>query len=195
LSPTTLSNLIIEINEGVSQEEVLREASTTASSDNDETKAQAAAATPQTQDSDGTAALYHLRDLCDPEDALDIVQPPQAIEVPKLVSGAFPVPSARKGVVLFKTLNRNWRSSLSRYPQTPAVAPDGALQLTAYTCHYLLIRLERQTTDLVIFVNVPHEEFDLTGDTEGLAKADASASRLLDGLVRTLDVKNWDLFG
>ena len=63
------------------------------------------------------------------------------------------------------------------------------------SCHYLLVRLEKQKTDLLVFMNVPHDEFDTKGDPAGLSREEELATGFVDKLLETLEVKNWGLFG
>lgn len=62
------------------------------------------------------------------------------------------------------------------------------------TVHYLLVRLEAQESDLLIFFNVPHDEFDLSGDPRGLSKEEEVATEAIDRLVQTLEIRDWALF-
>lgn len=61
--------------------------------------------------------------------------------------------------------------------------------------HYLLVRLEDQETDILIFFNVPHKEFDEKGEPRGLAKEEELASETVNGLIRQLEILDWGLFG
>lgn len=67
-------------------------------------------------------------------------------------------------------------------------------QISRLTCHYLMVRLEKQETDLLVFVNVPHDEFDAQGDPRGLSREEEIASGLIDRTVEVLEVKSWALF-
>lgn len=67
-------------------------------------------------------------------------------------------------------------------------------QISRLTCHYLMVRLEKQETDLLVFVNVPHDEFDAQGDPRGLSREEEVASGLIDRMVEVLEVKSWGLF-
>jgi hypothetical protein len=215
-----LSNLILEINERVTQEGIQNAATAAATSSPGSAHvdvststatvaAAAAAALPinsaggssggNVQDEDCAAALYHLRDLCDAGDSMDIIKPPRSVEVPKLSTSSSPPATAYAGVVLFKTPNPKWRTGSLETPAPPpvftATGSASSLQLVAYSCCFLLVRLPQQTTDLLVYINVPHEEFEKSGDSEGLAEEEAMASRLLDEFERTLEVRDWDLFG
>lgn len=67
-------------------------------------------------------------------------------------------------------------------------------QISRLTCHYLMVRLEKQETDLLVFVNVPHDEFDAQGNPRGLSREEEVASGLIDRMVEVLEVKSWGLF-
>lgn len=62
------------------------------------------------------------------------------------------------------------------------------------TCHCLMVRLEKQETDLLVFFNVPHGEFDTSGDARGLSREENVAEETLDALVQNLEIKDWGLF-
>lgn len=62
------------------------------------------------------------------------------------------------------------------------------------TCHYLMVRLEAQETDLLVFFNVPHEEFDKSGDARGLSREEAVAEETMGALVGQLEIRDWGLF-
>jgi hypothetical protein len=72
---------------------------------------------------------------------------------------------------------------------------DGEAPLSSkLTCHYLLVRLERQETDLLVFFNVPHEEFDKSGDVRGLSREESVAEETMAALVEKLEIRDWGLF-
>jgi hypothetical protein len=62
------------------------------------------------------------------------------------------------------------------------------------TCHYLLVRLEEQETDLLVFFNVPHEEFNKSGDVQGLSKEETVAEETVGVLAEKLEIRDWGLF-
>lgn len=70
---------------------------------------------------------------------------------------------------------------------------EGSLTSTT-SCYYLLARLEEQETDVLVFVNVPREEFEGAGDSRGLAEEEQLAGGLVDEMVRRLRVVDWGLF-
>jgi len=191
LSPTTLSNLIIEINERVTREEA------TSSLDGQQSfSADGPHANTQTEDI--AAALYHLRDISDEGDRMDMINPPRPVTLGKFSSGPQQrTASAYAGLVSFTTPKRRGRS----IPVPVTVDGDTAgssttgPHLSTYSCHFLLIRLEPQQTDLLVFVNVPHEEFDLQDNPWALSREEDLASGLLRKLVETLEIRNWGLFG
>ena len=64
-------------------------------------------------------------------------------------------------------------------------------ETTTTKCCFLVVRLEEQETDLVIWGNVPGEE--LGG--EELMREEEVMGGLVGELVRELEVVEWDLFG
>jgi hypothetical protein len=152
------------------------------------------------QTEDIAAALYHLRDICDEGDTMQVINTPHPVSLKRFGSSSVPVP-AYAGLVSF-TSPRNRQKGRGATAGGAPVSIDGDTasssasgpQLATYSCHFLLVRLEPQRTDLLVFVNVPHEEFDLHGDPRALSKEEELASDLVGKFVETLEVKNWDLF-
>lgn len=72
---------------------------------------------------------------------------------------------------------------------------NGETGLTSKTtCHYLLVRLETQETDLLVLFNVPHGEFDKNGDARGLSREETVAEEAVGALVQSLEIRDWGLF-
>jgi hypothetical protein len=71
---------------------------------------------------------------------------------------------------------------------------SGLPQVSKLTCHFLLVRLEAQETDLLVFFNVPHEEFDKSGDARGLSGEEVVAEETVGEMVGRLEVCDWGLF-
>lgn len=203
LSPDTLSNLIIEINQRVSEEDAL---STFATLSQQQPSLAAGSgsgvsATPDTIDQ--AAALYHLHDLCEEGDAMQVVAPPRQVTLNRLASNA-PVGSsisAYKGIVEFKTAASRRDQ---RLPAAEVGAAVGGMAMNGgsssapatktLTCHYLLVRLGVQETDLLVFFNVPHEEFDKEGDARGLSKEETAAEDIVKAFEEKFQIQDWSLF-
>ncbi|KAJ5190394.1 uncharacterized protein N7498_009379 [Penicillium cinerascens] len=205
LSPETLSNLIVEINQRVSKEDAL---STLAALSHQHptlaaTSGNATSATPEALDQ--AATLYHLHDLCDEGDAMQIVTSPQRVNLARLGASAPPgsVIIAYRGVVEFTTASRK-RGGARTADGTNASAADSAVSgasvdgdaplSSRLTCHYLLVRLEKQETDLLVFFNVPHEEFDKGGDVRELSREEKVAEETVAAMVEKLEIRDWGLF-
>ncbi|KAN0080534.1 hypothetical protein V8E54_003738 [Elaphomyces granulatus] len=194
LSPTTLSNLIIEINERVSREEVVG----SLDQQHESFSADGPHANPQAEDI--AAAFYHLRDISDEGDTMEVINPLRPVTLGKFSSGPQQLrtaASAYAGLVSFTTARRRGASVAAPVTFDGDTAGSSATgpRLFTYSCHFLLIRLEPQQTDLLVSVNVPHEEFDLRGDPRGLFREEDLASGLLGKLIETLEIRNWGLFG
>ncbi|KAJ5379985.1 uncharacterized protein N7496_002413 [Penicillium cataractarum] len=209
LSPNTLSNYIFEINQRVSQQDALATFTTYSHQHPTLTAGSGTAATASTETVDQAAALHHLNDLCDEGDAMQIVAPPTRVEPSRLSAYAPPGSSvsAYKGVVQFLSTSRR-RGGRIHAPTNgttesvtdAAVAGAGldgvsdAAPVSKVTCHYLMVRLEAQETDLLAFFNVPHEEFDKNGDARGLSREEAVAEETVSALVGQLEIRDWGLF-
>lgn len=209
LSPTTLSNLIIEINQRVPQAEAL---STFAALDHQQpttAPGSGSAASAATETVDQAAALYHLHDLCDEGDTMQVIKSPTRVEVQLASSSPSPATiKAYRGIVSFTTPARGdgGRVPVSGDGSAAGVSDSGALgaqmngvssglpQISRLTCHFLLVRLEAQETDLLVFFNVPHEEFDKSGDPRGLSLEEVVAEETIGALIGRLQICDWGLF-
>lgn len=158
-------------------------------------------ATPETINQ--AAALYHLHDLCDEGDALEVVAPPRRVEVSCLSSSAPPGSSIScyRGIVEFKTAPARRDQRVPAVESGSAVAgvsmnggSSSAPATKNVTCHYLLVRLGVQETDLLVYVNVPHEEFDKEGDSRGLSKEETLAEDTLNKFEERFEIRDWQLF-
>ncbi|GKZ32718.1 hypothetical protein AbraIFM66950_002324 [Aspergillus brasiliensis] len=174
LSPTTLSTLIYEINEYVpdntSQETLSKHGDLFAS---------ASAATSQNiQDRetlDKAAILYHILDIHDNDNiSKDTIR--------------FTAPITSVG---------------SRPGTGPGRVYTGRVELgsdkDAVICSFVVVRLEEQGSDLVVWGNVPVKEFASRGDQEGLRAEEGVVGGVVEGLVGSngdgFVVVEWDLFG
>ncbi|CAI7568350.1 unnamed protein product [Penicillium glandicola] len=209
LSPATLSNLIIEINQRVAAPEALSTFAALNHQQPTATPGSGSAAPATAETIDQAAALYHLHDLCDEGDTMQVIKPPTRVEV-QLASSS-PSASAIKayrGIVSFTT---PVRGSGGRVPapvdgSASGIADAGVLgaqmngdsnglpQVSRLTCHFLLVRLEAQETDLLVFFNVPHEEFNKSGDPRGLSHEEVVAEETIGALVGRLQICDWGLF-
>ncbi|KAJ5570542.1 Mog1/PsbP alpha/beta/alpha sandwich [Penicillium hispanicum] len=199
LSPETLSNLIIEINQRVSQEDALSTFATLSHQQPTLAAGSGSGATATAETVNQAAALHHLHDLCDEGDVMQVVLPPQRAALGALSASPTGAPiSAYKGVVQF-TSSRQRGARVSTSAADAAVAGavlngEAPELTTKLTCHYLLVRLEAQETDLLVLFNVPHEEFDKNGDPRGLSREETVAEDTIKALVERLDIRDWELF-
>ncbi|KAJ5295870.1 hypothetical protein PENANT_c001G02554 [Penicillium antarcticum] len=168
LSPKTLSTLIIEINQRVSEEE----SQSTLSTLNHQFSGP--------DSTDKAAVIYHLHDLCDEGDTMQILTPPQRVDVPKIPGSA---PSGAASV-------KAYRSAVSF---TTPKKEDPSVFATVQ-CHSLLVRLEAQETDLLVFFNVPREEFEKEGDEAGWNGEVSAAEGTVGALIEKLEICDWGLF-
>ncbi|KAL2829000.1 hypothetical protein BDW59DRAFT_40619 [Aspergillus cavernicola] len=193
LSPITLSTLIFEINERVSEETALSSLQSTLNNQALDILGPNPEASPDTIDK--AAALYHLNDIRDGDgngDTLRIVTPPHQVSLAKLTNAR-----AYKGIaVITSSTPERARSGVPTSIGGAAAGSsmDGPLVFTV-SVHYLLVRLQEQETDILVFLNVPHKEFDGRGDSRGLSREEELASETVDALVERLEVVDWGLFG
>lgn len=140
---------------------------------------------------------------------MQVIKSPTRVDV-QLASSS-PTPSgvrAYRGIVSFTTPVRGGggRIPASAEGSAAGVADAGMLgaqvdevsnglpQVSRLTCHFLIVRLEAQDTDLLVFFNVPHEEFDKTGDPNGLSVEEVLAEETIGALTGRLQICDWGLF-
>lgn len=207
LSATTLSSLIFEINEYVPKQQVVSSLSSTpdlllgsggGGSIHADTDAEGIA-----------AAIYHLRDLCDEDDTMDVISAPRKVQLQKKsLTAAAKGLSAFSGLAKFTTPRKQRRESAQQQQQRQQRQDVAFVSVDAsgggssssdnrstQSCHFLLVRLPEKETDLLVFVNVPHDEFNLQGDPRALAKEEELASGLIEKFIEVLDVNDWGLLG
>lgn len=136
---------------------------------------------------------------------MEMITPPHRVTLPRLgTSPQGAVINAYRGVMCFTT-STNARGERLREPvgTTGSVSDaavggatmNGETGLTSKTtCHYLLVRLETQETDLLVLFNVPHGEFDKNGDARGLSREETVAEEAVGALVQSLEIRDWGLF-
>lgn len=177
LSPTTLSNFILEVNQAVSNEDALVSVSGNGNTSN--------GTGTETETIDKAAATYHLHDLCDEGDTIQTIAAPHRITLAKFAPET--LVRAYRGVVSFTTPKKQ----RSRPEDGTNGGPEEPSRLT---CHYLMVRMERQETDVLLFLNVPHDEFDARGETAELQGEEELARGLIERTIETLEVRDWGLF-
>lgn len=200
LSRTTLSSMILELNHRVNTSDALFTMSHSQSkphhhhhqAESAPAPAGGASASPETIDK--AAALYHLHDLCDDGDTLETIVPAQKVKMGKFNDSV----AAYKGAVVYTSPKRG--ADVGRIPvdvegTAAGAAGKEAAATSRLTCHYLLVRLVQKETDLVVFFNVPHEEFDGAGDPRGLSREEELGSEVVERMVQSLEVRDWSLFG
>lgn len=201
LSPTTLSNLIFEINEYVPQTSSSGGLNGVASGLDVELPT---AINIDADSEDVAAAMYHILDICDDDDTMDVIREPRRVPLKKLTASAMGAKaSAYAGLVKFTTPRKQRREGggTQRLAATAEErnAASGSTppppDRSTNNCHFLLVRLPDQKTDLLIFVNVPQDEFLARGDMVLLAKEEDLADEIIGKFAEVIDVKDWRLFG
>lgn len=137
---------------------------------------------------------------------MEVITPPHRVTLPRLgTSPQGSSVSAYRGVAVFSTTTKARGERLREPEGTTGAVSDAAVGgatmngefglSSKTTCHYLLVRLEAQETDLLVFFNVPHGEFDQNGNARGLSREETIAEETVDALVQNLEIRNWELFG
>ncbi|KAE8553665.1 hypothetical protein EYB25_005047 [Talaromyces marneffei] len=199
LSPTTLSNLIFEINEYVPHSSSGGLGAVTSGLDVELPTSVHIDADSE----DVAAAMYHIFDICDGDDTMDIIREPKRVPLKKLTASPMGAKaSAYAGLVTFTSPRKQRREGGMQRLQNAVVEQNAASGSTppppdksTNNCHFLLVRLPDQSTDLLAFVNVPQDEFLVQGNTAGLAQEEELAEKVIEKFTEVLEIKNWGLFG
>lgn len=161
LSPSTLTSIILEINQY----------ETTPSSDID-------------------AAIYHLRDVIDPQDTVPESTQPVAVSMRSESLKGFPAWSMSAVVVSQEKAASETGSLLpAEWEETPAVDMVEVRTMV----YQLLVRMERVGTDLCVRINVPLKEFEGEKGQKG-EKEMAFGKECLGKMAEGLEVKDFGLF-
>jgi Ran-interacting Mog1 protein len=133
------------------------------------------------------AALYHLRDLVDPKDTLTLISTPKSVQMQRPSLAGLPAFIVRGRVSTRETKGR----VPSVLPEEYQHAPDVEVQ-TSTTIRLLLVRIEAKGTDLCVAVNVPWKELE---EGKGVEEEEGFADAVLENVVKSLDVRDFGLFG
>lgn len=153
---------------------------------------------------DVAAAMYHILDVCDDDDTMDVIREPRRVPLKRLTESPLGAKaSAYAGLVKFTTPRKQRRETAgTQRLQNAAAEQDTASGSTppppdrsTNNCHFLLVRLPDQKTDLLVFVNVPQDEFLARGDMGPLAREEELADQVIGKFAEVIDVKDWGLFG
>jgi hypothetical protein len=172
LSNTTLTSIVIEINERLDQEASTSIADGSVQMD------------VESLPEDIRAALLHLHEICYVNgDSYEILDSPRSIELANLKVPAY----VGQALITSRTQARGGAGNGSF--ETPGVLPATS------TCHFLLIRLLEQQTDILVQVIVPHAELEASATVGAVAQEEMFAHGIMARLITSLDIKDWGLFG
>ncbi|PGH26593.1 hypothetical protein AJ80_01722 [Polytolypa hystricis UAMH7299] len=187
LSPTTLTNIIIEINERVEQQ---------AQPFSTPNAAQEGEPVLTTVANDVAASLYHLYDICDANgDKYEVLDPPRAVRLPKVDAPAYISQALIHTDTPTDGPNTTQTAISTREMSSLAVSQQPRTRKTTTTCHFLLVRLEPVQADLLVQVIVPHREFDDSATSGEIAMEESFAHDVMDQMTRSLEIRDYGLFG
>ena len=192
LSRTTLTNLVIEINQYVSAEEAgmpmvqpIRDPQT------GEPDPMAGHPSPDLKDK--SALLYHLHDLIDETDTLNVISTPQRVQ---LSDSSLSNHSTwlTKGKVHVRTPVRGNQHHQPQTMESVLSSPEGQPQTrsenSTTTIHLLLVRIPEKETDLLVQVNVPYKELN----QETIQTEEQAAEMIMERIIGSLGIRDWGLF-
>ncbi|KAK2802831.1 hypothetical protein FQN50_007237 [Emmonsiellopsis sp. PD_5] len=202
MSNTTHTSILTEITERLEldphqlQEQLQSQPATASSSTSSATPTiQSLANTnindPLTQDL--TATAHHLHELCEVSgDSYDILDSPRPINLPK-------IPNAPAYLAQALLTSRPRYHHQLQQPQgisaalsATAAAPPGTGETS--TCHFLLIRLKEKSTDIIVYIVVPHAELESGGDPAAVAREEMFAHEAMGRVVDSFEIRDYGLF-
>lgn len=136
---------------------------------------------------DDAATNYHFVDVISPPDHLEgSLSQPHRVTMSTNSLRQFPA-YVIQGKILSPEVDRNAESSLPLdWQQNPQ------MKVLSTKVYQLVVRLEKFETDLCLRVNVPQKE--LTSE-EQKNNEEGEASLILEKVIETLDIKDFELFG
>ena len=167
LSPTTLTSVLIEINERADEHD---------EDDHEESDDP----NHHPSDPDERAARTHFKDPVDTERGDDS----QILLVNRVQLGGENLQSCVAWVVDGLIMSNNQNRDIT----------SGQRRNDIIKLCMLLVRIPAEGTDLVVRIHMPIGELQKQGD-EASAKEDVLVNDMMGEIVRRLDIKNWDLFG
>ena len=69
------------------------------------------------------------------------------------------------------------------------------MQDTTGTIHLFVVRLAAQEADILVHVNVPHEELERAGDPGVVVGEELKAHQVMARMMETLEILDYGLFG
>ncbi|KAK2738563.1 hypothetical protein FQN57_006986 [Myotisia sp. PD_48] len=66
---------------------------------------------------------------------------------------------------------------------------------TTGTCHFFLVRLAQFGTDILVHINVPHDDLEESGGPGAIAREELHAHQIMAEMMRSLGVLDYGLFG
>ena len=135
---------------------------------------------------DVAAVTYHLNDLIDPCDPAEVVLQPQAVTMQSQTLSQYPAYMA-SAKIISQEQERKVPSLLPiEWQHTPQMREVNT------SVHLLVLRMKDRGTDLLVHVNVPWKEL---GSQQSVEAEEGGAKTILETLIKTLDVKDFGLFG
>ncbi|EEQ85082.2 hypothetical protein RJZ56_002493 [Blastomyces dermatitidis] len=126
---------------------------------------------------DLNATAFHLHEVCDISgDSYEILDNPRSIQLAKLPG----VPAYMAQALL---------TSSARPGAPPAVA-----MAATSTCHFLLIRLQEKSTDIIAYIVVPHAGLENAADAGAVAREEMFAHEAMAKVVESFEIKDYGLF-
>lgn len=66
---------------------------------------------------------------------------------------------------------------------------------TTSTCHFFLVRLAQYGTDILVYINVPHDMLEESGVPGAVAQEEMRAHDIMANMMRSLGIIDYGLFG
>ncbi|DAA76569.1 TPA_exp: putative Ran-interacting protein Mog1 [Trichophyton benhamiae CBS 112371] len=159
-----------------------------------------------------SAVLYHLHDMCTSNgDTYEILDLPKPYPVQLIPSPAYTCQAlvTAKGKIsdtqrLLNMLSDSTQqaTSTSTSTSTGTAGTTGTTITTPITeheststCHFFLVRLAQYGTDILVYINVPHDMLEESGVPGAVAQEEMRAHDIMANMMRSLGIIDYSLFG
>ncbi|KAK2841648.1 hypothetical protein FQN49_006045 [Arthroderma sp. PD_2] len=152
--------------------------------------------TAEANKDDLSAVLYHLHDMCTANgDSYEILDSPKPYPVQLIPAPAYTC----QALVTSKTrVPDNLPPSItSSQPQSQTPSSGSAIneRESTSTCHFFLVRLAQYSTDILVYINVPHDMLEESGVPGAVAQEEMHAHGIMANMMRSLGIVDYGLFG
>jgi ariadne-1 len=173
VSNTTRTSIIVEITERVERD---------AWEETDPSSTGGAVQPDNPAEEDAKAVLYHLNDICEgTRDAYEILDAPKYYPIPKINEPTWTA-----------------QALVSTRARVPSQMPSGEVQMVEQdvtaTIHFFVVRVVEKKADILVHINVPHDELERSGEPDAVVGEELLAHEIMARMTQTIEILDDSLF-